>query len=521
MTRVRVLEEGAVTEQVDSAVAALRGVESGFAPLDSGLLIPAAYSRVKSVAGRTGDITLAVADVSGALPSSQKGAANGIAPLGSDSKIGMVYLPDTVIGGMDYQGVWDASTNTPNIGGSSPSKGDYYKVSVAGSTSLSGITDWKVGDWAVYNGSSWDKIDNTDQVTSVDGRTGVITLSDLYASINDARLRQIRDEGSALANRAILDFVGAGVTVTDDSAGGRTQVSISGASASDASETVRGVGEEATVPEAKDGTLDSPYMLSPAKLMAVFGWAWQTRLEGLRVDWQSATQVIVRAGVAWVPGANKLVELASDVTINFAAGGTAPPVTGTGTLTVNRSTAGFLYIYLNSSGQVVVSTTAPAASYRGHAKTMSGNTSTRYVESLYASAANTIRRYDRTGEWVMWVADGMVALDAVGNVGTTFQDSSLANLKPSHSSRVEVDVHYANGTNAARYLVNGDSDGLATVGGSESTPQVFTQNLLTGSGNRVAGHGVVKNVTSALRCRATAAGGAVDLSVQGYYDALA
>ena len=49
-------------------------------------------------------------------------------------------------------------------------------VSVAGTTNLNGITDWQVGDWAVFNGSIWQKVDNTDAVTSVNGKTGTVVL---------------------------------------------------------------------------------------------------------------------------------------------------------------------------------------------------------------------------------------------------------------------------------------------------------------------------------------------------------
>jgi hypothetical protein len=41
-------------------------------------------------------------------------------------------------------------------------QGYYYVVSVAGTTNLNGITDWQVGDWAIFNGSIWQKVDNTD-----------------------------------------------------------------------------------------------------------------------------------------------------------------------------------------------------------------------------------------------------------------------------------------------------------------------------------------------------------------------
>ena len=73
----------------------------------------------------------------------------------------------SVTGGLNYIGTWNASTNTPDVPASSPSNGDYYKVSVAGSTSLGGITDWDVADWAIYNGSEWQKIDNSEVVNNL------------------------------------------------------------------------------------------------------------------------------------------------------------------------------------------------------------------------------------------------------------------------------------------------------------------------------------------------------------------
>jgi len=78
------------------------------------------------------------------------------------------------IGALDYKGTWDASTNTPTLMSSSGAKGDYYKVSVAGNTNLDGITDWQVGDWAIFNGTVWEKIDNSDSVSSVFGRSGAV-----------------------------------------------------------------------------------------------------------------------------------------------------------------------------------------------------------------------------------------------------------------------------------------------------------------------------------------------------------
>jgi len=60
---------------------------------------------------------------------------------------------------VNYQGTWDASTNDPTLTSSVGTKGHYYVVSVAGSTNLNGITNWGVGDWAVFNGSVWQRVE--------------------------------------------------------------------------------------------------------------------------------------------------------------------------------------------------------------------------------------------------------------------------------------------------------------------------------------------------------------------------
>ena len=48
---------------------------------------------------------------------------------------------------------------------------------MAGNTNLDGITSWNVGDWAIFNGTVWQKVDNTDAVTSVNGFTGTVVLT--------------------------------------------------------------------------------------------------------------------------------------------------------------------------------------------------------------------------------------------------------------------------------------------------------------------------------------------------------
>ena len=81
-----------------------------------------------------------------------------------------------IVGALVYRGTWDASSNTPTLTSGVGSKGDYYYVSVAGNTNLNGITDWQIGDLALFNGTVWQKIDNTDAVQSVNGQTGIVVL---------------------------------------------------------------------------------------------------------------------------------------------------------------------------------------------------------------------------------------------------------------------------------------------------------------------------------------------------------
>jgi hypothetical protein len=115
--------------------------------------------------------------ISDYVATATKGVANGVASLDGSGTVPVSQLPAAVLGALSYQGTWNASTNTPTLTSSVGTKGYYYVVNVAGSTNLNGITDWVVGDWAVFNGSVWQKVDNTDAVTSVNGYTGTVVLT--------------------------------------------------------------------------------------------------------------------------------------------------------------------------------------------------------------------------------------------------------------------------------------------------------------------------------------------------------
>jgi hypothetical protein len=82
----------------------------------------------------------------------------------------------SVAGGLSYQGTWNASTNTPTLASGVGVNGYYYITATAGSTDLDGITDWQIGDWLMFNGTVWQKIDQSNLVTSVNGQTGAVNV---------------------------------------------------------------------------------------------------------------------------------------------------------------------------------------------------------------------------------------------------------------------------------------------------------------------------------------------------------
>jgi hypothetical protein len=96
-------------------------------------------------------------------------------PTGAQDAATKNYV-DTEIGnipsGLAFEGNWNASTDTPTLAGTTQDNGKFWIVTVAGSTNLSGITDWAVGDWAIYvdNGAgtdAWQKVDNSSTLSGL------------------------------------------------------------------------------------------------------------------------------------------------------------------------------------------------------------------------------------------------------------------------------------------------------------------------------------------------------------------
>ena len=163
------------------------------------------YVKGTGVTAMTASSTIPNTDITGLGTASTKdaGAALGVATLDAAGKVPVSQIP--LQGDLNYQGTWNASTNTPTLTSSVGTKGYYYVVDVAGTTNLNGITDWQIGDWAIFNGSVWQKVDNTDAVTSVNGFTGtvVLTTTNIAEGTNlyytDARARASVSAGTGIS----------------------------------------------------------------------------------------------------------------------------------------------------------------------------------------------------------------------------------------------------------------------------------------------------------------------------------
>jgi len=132
---------------------------------------------VDSVNGQTGVVVVSGDDIAADHSASNYTAANANIDghlSGIDTKLG------TLVAGLTYQGSYDATNNLPSL--ANTLKGDFYLVS-SGGTRFG--RDWAVGDHLVINedmggvvsNGKIDKIDNTDQVTSVNTQTGAVVLS--------------------------------------------------------------------------------------------------------------------------------------------------------------------------------------------------------------------------------------------------------------------------------------------------------------------------------------------------------
>ena len=147
------------------------------------------------------------------IDSSEKGANNGVATLDAGGKVPVAQLPSSI---MTYEGVWNASTNSPSLADGVGDAGQVYRVSVAGSQDLgSGSISFEVGDYVIYNGTVWEKSDTTDAVASVNGQTGIVSLDSDDISEGATNLYYTDERAQDAVGTILVDSSSIDFTYTD------------------------------------------------------------------------------------------------------------------------------------------------------------------------------------------------------------------------------------------------------------------------------------------------------------------
>jgi len=170
----------------------------------SGVISPSAVTSTEL--GYVSGVTSAIqTQFTGKQSTSEKGAANGYASLDSGGKVPVAQLPNSI---MEYQGTYNASTNTPTLADGTGNQGDVYRVTVAGSQNFgSGSLTFVVGDYVIYNGTVWELAHSgADAVVSVNGSAGVVTvnaINELTGDVTTSAATQSQSKVATIANDAI------------------------------------------------------------------------------------------------------------------------------------------------------------------------------------------------------------------------------------------------------------------------------------------------------------------------------
>lgn len=101
---------------------------------------------------------------------------------------GSPIFPPTFAYPVIFQDYWDANTNTPALASGVGIKGHYYQVSVAGTTTLDGISAWGVDDWVVFNGTVWARVVNAQATETLTGKAEIATDAETQAGVDDSRI---------------------------------------------------------------------------------------------------------------------------------------------------------------------------------------------------------------------------------------------------------------------------------------------------------------------------------------------
>jgi hypothetical protein len=154
-------------------------------------------------------------------------SAGGYPQLDGSGKIGSAQLPSTVL---QYQGLWDPSTNTPTLADATGTNGYVYQVSVDHAGVISGLGNstmhnFLIGNLIIFSASvgQWEQTTPAAGVSSVNGAQGSVTVDAINQLTNDVTTTAASGSQSKAATVAAIQ----GTTVSGTTGSGNVVFSAS------------------------------------------------------------------------------------------------------------------------------------------------------------------------------------------------------------------------------------------------------------------------------------------------------